>query len=98
MRDKEFPGVFELEQLMGKLLAEGLVRNRIDQLPFPMERLACRSFRRRHEVLIRHLLIPAARSAQRFNITEGRSEELITEAMSHRQRLADRREISSRKS
>lgn len=85
MRDKEFPGVFELQPglyglmycnawgnvmapLMGKILAEALQRDRMDRLPFPVERLEPVSFQRKHEVLIRHLLIPAARLAQRLNI------------------------------
>ncbi|ARS27797.1 NAD(P)/FAD-dependent oxidoreductase [Sphingomonas sp. KC8] len=85
MRDKEFPGVFELQPglyglmycnawgnvmapLMGKILAEGLQRDRMDALPFPIEQLEPVSFQRKHEVLIRHLLIPAARIAQRLNI------------------------------
>ena len=54
--------------LMGKILAEGLQRDRMDALPFPIEQLEPVSFQRKHEVLIRHLLIPAARIAQRLNI------------------------------
>lgn len=85
MRDKEFPGVFELQPglyglmycnawgnvmapLMGKIVAEGLARDRMDDLPVPIERPAPVSFQRKHEIFIRHLLIPAARTAQRFGI------------------------------
>lgn len=85
MRDKEFPGMFELQPglyglmycnawgnvmapLMGKILAAGLQRDCMDALPFPIERLQPVSFQSKHEVLIRHLLIPAARMAQRLNV------------------------------
>ena len=54
--------------LMGKIVAQGLQRDRMDALPFPIERLEPVSFPRKQEILIRHLLIPAARMAQRLNI------------------------------
>lgn len=54
--------------LMGKILAEGLASDRMHRLPFPIERPEPVIFQRRQEVLIRHLLIPAARMAQRAHI------------------------------
>ncbi|MCC7393373.1 MAG: FAD-binding oxidoreductase [Sphingomonadaceae bacterium] len=85
MRDREFPGLFELESgvyglmycnawgnvmapLMGMVLADGIARDRMDDLPMPIEQIQPVRFRNKHELLIRHLLIPAARTAQRLNI------------------------------
>lgn len=50
--------------LMGKLLAKGLVADRIDALPFPIEHPATVSNQGKMDRTIRHLLIPAARTAQ----------------------------------
>ena len=52
--------------LMGKILADGLARDDMASLPFPVERPEPVSFSRKYEVLIRHILIPAARTAQRW--------------------------------
>ena len=52
--------------LMGKILAGGLARDDMASLPFPVERPEPVSFNRKYEVLIRHVLIPAARTAQRW--------------------------------
>lgn len=54
--------------LMGKLLAEGLARDDPASLPFPLERPEPISFTRKYEVMIRHLMLPAARTAQRLGI------------------------------
>lgn len=83
MRDREFPGAFDLGQgiyglmhfnawgnvmapLMGRLLAEGLATDRMDALPFPLEKPQPVSNQGKQELLIRHLLIPAARLGQRL--------------------------------
>lgn len=54
--------------LMGKLLAAGLVADRINALPFPVEQPLSVSNQGKMDRIIRHLLIPAARSAQGFGI------------------------------
>jgi glycine/D-amino acid oxidase-like deaminating enzyme len=50
--------------LLGKLLAEGLAADRTHALPFPIERPAAVSNQGRMDRIIRHLLIPAARTGQ----------------------------------
>lgn len=52
--------------LMGMLLADGLRQDRIDTLPFPVERAEPVRWPGKQHVLIRRILIPAARTAQRF--------------------------------
>ena len=54
--------------LMGKLLAEGLLRGDMTALPFPLEQVEPVASPRKHEVIIRHLMIPAARVAQRLRM------------------------------
>lgn len=54
--------------LMGKLLAEGLVRDDMASLPFPIEPLERVLFGRKHDILIRRLMIPAARTLQRLGL------------------------------
>lgn len=54
--------------LMGKLLAGALASDRPDDLPCPLETVEPVARPRKHDVLIRHLLIPAARTAQRLGI------------------------------
>lgn len=85
MRDREFPGVFEVQPglfglmyfnawgnvmapLMGKLFAEGLIRDAMAALPFPIERPEPVAFPQKQEMLIRRLLIPAARLAQKLHL------------------------------
>lgn len=85
MRDKEFPGVFDMgggifglmhfnawgnvmAPLMGKLLAEGLAGDRLDRLPFPLEKPQAVSMPNKQELLIRHLLIPTARLGQKIGL------------------------------
>ncbi len=85
MRDRQFPGVFELHSgvyglmyfnawgnvmapLMGKLLAESLTSSDLNALPFPLEQVEPVSMPRKQELLIRRLLIPAARVAQRLGM------------------------------
>ncbi|HEY4545119.1 MAG TPA: FAD-binding oxidoreductase [Pedomonas sp.] len=85
MRDKEFPGVFDMGKgvlglmhfnawgnvmapLMGRLLAEGIAGDRLDALPFPLEKPQPVSSPGKQEFLIRHLLIPAARFGQRIGL------------------------------
>lgn len=85
MRDRQFPGVFELQDgvyglmyfnawgnvmapLMGKLLADALAKDDPGRLPFPLETPEPVSMPCKQELLIRHLLIPAARTAQRLGI------------------------------
>lgn len=54
--------------LMGMLLAQGLSKDRMDDLPFPIERPEAVWFSGKQELIIRHLLIPMARSAQRLGL------------------------------
>ena len=54
--------------LMGKALASALSRDRLDQLPFPMVRPQPVANPGKKEFLIRNLMIPAARMAQRLGI------------------------------
>lgn len=85
LRDREFPGVFELSPglyglmyfnawgnlmapLMGKLLAEGLAGDRMAQLPFPLEKPVAVANMGKQDRIIRRLLIPSARLAQRWGI------------------------------
>ena len=85
LRDKEFPGVFEVQPglyglmffnawgnlmapLMGKLLAEGLAGDRMDRLPFPLERPLAVANPGRQDRIIRHLLLPAARLGQKLGV------------------------------
>lgn len=85
MRDRQFPGAFQLGDglfglmyfnawgnvmapLMGKLLAEGLASGNLGALPFPLERPEPVAHPRKQDLLIRHLLLPAARTAQRLGI------------------------------
>lgn len=72
------PGVFGLMHfnawgnvmapLMGKLLAEGLARERLDTLPFPLTQPQPVDNPRKQHLIIRRLLIPAARMAQRIGL------------------------------
>ena len=85
LRDRQFPGVFELRPglyglmyfnawgnvmapLMGKLFAEGLVSDRMGDLPFPLEKPVAVANMGKQDRIIRHLLIPSARQAQRWGI------------------------------
>ena len=85
LRDREFPGAFDLGNgifglmhfnawgnvmapLMGKLLAEGLASDRLDRLPFPLEKPQPVSYPSKQEFIIRHLMIPAARMGQKLGI------------------------------
>lgn len=85
MRDRQFPGVFEVQPglyglmyfnawgnvmapLLGKLLAEGLARDHMGELPFPLERPVAVANIGKQDRIIRRLLIPAARLAQRWRI------------------------------
>ena len=54
--------------LMGRALATAIARDRLDQLPFPIERPQAVSNPGKQEFLIRSLMIPAARIAQRLDI------------------------------
>tara|TARA_E500000305_G_scaffold56975_1_gene45460 strand:+ start:15770 stop:17272 length:1503 start_codon:yes stop_codon:yes gene_type:complete len=54
--------------LMGMALATAIARDRLDQLPFPIERPQTVSNPGKQEFLIRTLMIPAARMAQRLGI------------------------------
>lgn len=73
-----FPGVFGLmffnawgnvmAPLMGRLMAEGLLADAPDTMPFPLEQVEAVRFPRKQEMLIRQILIPAARTAQRLKL------------------------------
>jgi glycine/D-amino acid oxidase-like deaminating enzyme len=52
--------------LIGKLMAEGLAKDRMDALPFPIGKPEPVSFAGKQDLLIRRLLIPIARAAQRW--------------------------------
>lgn len=54
--------------LMGKLLARGLAADQTHALPFPIEKPLAVSNQGKMDRIIRHLLIPAARSAQRLGV------------------------------
>lgn len=54
--------------LLGKLFAEGLGSGRADSFPFPLVRPEPVAHINKQERLIRHLMIPAARKAQRLRI------------------------------
>ena len=54
--------------LMGKLIAEGLAADRMDALPFPIGKPERVSFAGKQDILLRRLMIPAARSAQRLGL------------------------------
>lgn len=54
--------------LMGKLLAAGLAADRLDTLPFPLCRPQPVANPRKQHLIIRRLLIPAARMAQRMGL------------------------------
>ncbi len=81
LRDKEFPGVYELEPgvyglmhfnawgnvmapLLGRELAQALARDRLDSLPFPLESPMPVSNPGKQNLIIRKVMIPAARTAQ----------------------------------
>ncbi len=85
LRDREFPGVFEVQPgvfglmyfnawgnlmapLMGKLLAETLTSDRIDRLPFPLEKPQPVEDRNKQSFRIRRILIPAARLGQKLGM------------------------------
>lgn len=54
--------------LMGKALADSLTKDRLDTLPFPIVKPDIISNPGKQEMLIRRLMIPAARMAQSMNI------------------------------
>jgi len=54
--------------LMGKLMAAGLAADRTDALPFPIEKPLAVSNQGKMDRIIRHLLIPSARTAQNLGI------------------------------
>lgn len=54
--------------LLGKLLGEALAADDLASLPFPVQRPQAVSFAGKHELLVRKLLIPAARLAQRLGV------------------------------
>lgn len=54
--------------LMGKLLASGLICDDPASLPFPMEPVEPVSMPRKQELLIRRVLLPGARIAQRLGV------------------------------
>ena len=54
--------------LMGKLMAEGLAADRMDRLPFPVEKPLAVDNPGKQDRIIRHLLIPAARTGQKLGI------------------------------
>lgn len=85
LRDREFPGVFEVRPgvfglmhfnawgnlmapLMGMLLAEGLAGDRLDRLPFALEKPVPVERPGKQEFMIRKLLIPAARLGQKLGV------------------------------
>ena len=53
---------------MGKLLAEGLAADRPDTLPFPIEKPLAVSNPGKMDRIIRHVMIPAARTGQRIGL------------------------------
>lgn len=54
--------------LLGKLLGEALAADDMASLPFPLVRPQPVSFAGKHELLVRKLMIPAARLAQRWGV------------------------------
>lgn len=54
--------------LMGKLLAQALAADRPDMLPIPIERPEAVSNQGKMDRIIRHVLIPGARTAQRLGV------------------------------
>ena len=72
------PGVFGLMHfnawgnvmapLLGMLLADGLARDRLDRLPFPLAQPAPVAHPGKQDLFIRKMLIPAARLGQRVGI------------------------------
>jgi len=54
--------------LMSKLMAEGLAKNRLDALPFPIGKSEPLAFAGKQDLLIRRLLITAARTAQKWQL------------------------------
>ncbi len=85
LRDREFPGVFEMQPgvyglmhfnawgnvmapLMGKLFADGLAKDSMDQLPFPLEKPEPVSNPGKQELIIRKILIPAGTLGQKMGI------------------------------
>ena len=85
MRDKEFPGAYQLDDgvhglmhfnawgnvmapLMAKAFAGALARGDMSKLPFPLENPQQLSSPNKKSLIIRSLLIPAARTAQKMSI------------------------------
>lgn len=85
LRDRDFPGVFQVRPgvfglmhfnawgnlmapLMGMLFAEGLASDRIDRLPFPVEKPQPVADRNEQSFRIRRVLIPAARIGQKLGL------------------------------
>ena len=72
------PGVFGLMHfnawgnlmapLLGMILADGLAKDKMDRLPFSLETPEAVGYRNKQELIIRRLLIPAARLGQRLGI------------------------------
>ena len=54
--------------LLGKLFAQSLASDRMDTLPFPLSRPEPVANLNKQDRLIRHILIPAARNAQRWKL------------------------------
>lgn len=54
--------------LLGKLLGEALAADDLTSLPFPLVRPRAVGFTGKHELLVRKLMIPAARLAQRIGV------------------------------
>lgn len=54
--------------LMGKIFADALSRDALSSLPFPLEKPEPVSFPQKYALLIRYLLLPAARTAQRLRL------------------------------
>ena len=54
--------------LMGKIFAGAIAKDDMTSLPFPIERPEPIRFQRKYEILIRHLLLPTARTAQHSGI------------------------------
>lgn len=85
LRDREFPGAYQLEPgvfglmhfnawgnlmapLLGTALGSALAADRMDRLPFPLERPQAVANSGKQELIIRRLAIPAARIGQRLGI------------------------------
>lgn len=54
--------------LLGKIFAQALARDDPSSLPFPLEKPEPVLFPRKYELLIRHILLPTARTAQRLKL------------------------------